>query len=732
MGCGLDARRVALVAYPLRAAALITLAALFLRSSRGSATLPEIWSRPVCVPGIVKDCPNYVQGADPILRSNGDVDLLLNVGQLGDGSPQFPAGHWEGLFVLRFPASEQFPVRWYPIWASNDWGDNQARQELEAAYPTAVYWADKWRIAYSSTTSSIPWTSPNRDRVGRVDLSSELASKATPEIVSPWWLQPVRPECQPFGDNGGLCLGSGSGILPSFAVDAQNRLFLYHRDGSSDCPSRVLRHRVFDDMTHGEAACVVFQNTPDPASLQVSDVARGQDGLMYALANGPNLHEIREWKSDSSGLSFSLTGRTWSSPGTNGYPQTVWDGGYLKTESRRIVEPRVIVGNRSVEHWENAAYGDWHLVFWADPGAPLPVTFGREGSSCGFSGRPASCVDPLDPADFDGFQGNLDDVNCSKVAGWAWDPDNPSARLLVDILEGSTVIGQAPANRYRTDLENAGIGDGAHGFVMDAPPVLLDGNVHSVSFRVASTGDIGTGSPKAYACRPAVPDIRGHFEGVSCETISGWAWDASNPAQAVEVEVLVDGAVRSRSMASTFRGDLLNAGVGDGKHGFSIRAPDALRDGQGHFVSVRVAGYSTALPGSPMGSLCPVSGLGFYTLAPCRLLDTRGIAGPSGGPSLMALGSRTIAPLGRCGIPESARALAVNFTVIPAASGSLKAFPADLASEPSATVIAFTAGRVRANNGFLRVGEDASGSVRLTNTSNGTLDLIIDVVGFFR
>jgi hypothetical protein len=45
-----------------------------------------------------------------------------------------------------------------------------------------------------------------------------------------------------------------------------------------------------------------------------------------------------------------------------------------------------------------------------------------------------------------------------------------------------------------------------------------------------------------------------------------------------------------------------------------------------------------------------------FTLAPCRVLDTRDAAGQYGGPALVAGQSRAFTLAGRCGIPASARA----------------------------------------------------------------------------
>ena len=75
---------------------------------------------------------------------------------------------------------------------------------------------------------------------------------------------------------------------------------------------------------------------------------------------------------------------------------------------------------------------------------------------------------------------------------------------------------------------------------------------------------------------------------------------------------------------------------------------------------------------------------------------------------------------------------AVHTGVIPLAAGHLNAFPADVATGPAATVDGFKAGITRANNGLLRLGSDEHGSVKIINSSGEALDVIVDVVGYFR
>src|SRR5512135_2345084 len=128
------------------------------------------------------------------------------------------------------------------------------------------------------------------------------------------------------------------------------------------------------------------------------------------------------------------------------------------------------------------------------------------------------------------------------------------------------------------------------------------------------------------------------------------------------------------------------------------------------------------------------SAVQFYSLAPCRLIDTRNPTGPLGGPALLPAPSpdRPFATAGVCGIPSDAQAVSLNVTVTNVqAGGTLLLYRGDGA--PSlASSINFRPGVTRANNGLTQLALDGSGTFRVQNASAGTVDLVVDVNGYFR
>ena len=120
----------------------------------------------------------------------------------------------------------------------------------------------------------------------------------------------------------------------------------------------------------------------------------------------------------------------------------------------------------------------------------------------------------------------------------------------------------------------------------------------------------------------------------------------------------------------------------------------------------------------------------FFTLAPCRALDTREAAGAFGGPALGAGQGRSFTLAGRCGVPASARAVAVNLTVTAATTqGNLRLYPADQAA-PSTSTLNYEAGQTRANNAIAGLSASGALAVRCTQAT-GTAHVILDVTGYF-
>jgi pre-peptidase len=137
------------------------------------------------------------------------------------------------------------------------------------------------------------------------------------------------------------------------------------------------------------------------------------------------------------------------------------------------------------------------------------------------------------------------------------------------------------------------------------------------------------------------------------------------------------------------------------------------------------------VPATPTPTPTGLTSPGFYTVAPCRVADTRDPAGPFGGPALPAGAVRTFTVAGRCGIPTNATAVSLNLTVVlPSQDGYLTLFPAGTPL-PLSSTLNYRSGQVRANNAIVPLGAGGGVSV-FSGQGSGTTELVIDVNGCFR
>lgn len=122
----------------------------------------------------------------------------------------------------------------------------------------------------------------------------------------------------------------------------------------------------------------------------------------------------------------------------------------------------------------------------------------------------------------------------------------------------------------------------------------------------------------------------------------------------------------------------------------------------------------------------------FYTLTPCRVLDTREV---SGAPALIAGTVRAFTVAGQgpgqCQVPLTAKAISANVTVTqPTSPGYLTLFPGG-GTAPLASTINFGPGQTRANNAIVRLGANGTVSV-LDGQGSGSTHFILDVNGYFQ
>lgn len=128
----------------------------------------------------------------------------------------------------------------------------------------------------------------------------------------------------------------------------------------------------------------------------------------------------------------------------------------------------------------------------------------------------------------------------------------------------------------------------------------------------------------------------------------------------------------------------------------------------------------------------------YHSLTPCRLLDTRNVNGPSGGPILSDNVERSFPVQGLCGIPVGAKAVSINTTAVgPTGNGFLTLFPTGITA-PLVSNINYQAGVPALGNGAIVPLADQVVNpldIRVyprVAAVGGTVHMVIDVTGYFQ
>ncbi len=89
--------------------------------------------------------------------------------------------------------------------------------------------------------------------------------------------------------------------------------------------------------------------------------------------------------------------------------------------------------------------------------------------------RPATISKPQRPAPEPTLRGNLDRLTPDGwVTGWCFDPNQPGWHADLAVLVDTEPVATVRADVFRPDLQQAGIGDGAHGFGYQLPRRIWD------------------------------------------------------------------------------------------------------------------------------------------------------------------------------------------------------------------------------------------------------------------
>lgn len=277
-------------------------------------------------------------------------------------------------------------------------------------------------------------------------------------------------------------------------------------------------------------------------------------------------------------------------------------------------------------------------------------------------------------------QAYIDEANCNRITGWIWDPQQPEDRIALELVDGDTQLTRVLANEYRSDLRQAGIGDGRHAFTIPLGEAVLPHARYVLHLRCTDTGAELPGSPITIeravpiaagpelelsepeapylpamaadepvaepveepaeadaAADPPVPSALGSGNGADLamprlvseiraapgiETalqsnidfadwtgIKGWIWDPQEPQKRIALELLDGDTLLATVSANEYRPDLEQAGIGDGRHGFSIPFSETLLPYARHVLHLRPVGSKIEMPPFPLVLTREQSGL---------------------------------------------------------------------------------------------------------------------------
>jgi hypothetical protein len=112
----------------------------------------------------------------------------------------------------------------------------------------------------------------------------------------------------------------------------------------------------------------------------------------------------------------------------------------------------------------------------------------------------------------------------------------------------------------------------------------------------------GQQGPSLVQAPPAEPR-QGFVELTNCYRISGWAWNPLAPSTFVTLELWDGGLLLATAPANILR-DNLPSPPEFGNYGFNFNLPNGIRNSQPHNLSIRFAGTTTQITGSPVTLTC--------------------------------------------------------------------------------------------------------------------------------
>jgi len=153
---------------------------------------------------------------------------------------------------------------------------------------------------------------------------------------------------------------------------------------------------------------------------------------------------------------------------------------------------------------------------------------------------------------------------------------------------------------------------------------------------------------------------------------------------------------------------------------------------------MRSARVKPLIVGSILGLTAVVADAGgpyqFYSVTPCRIVDTRGANGPTGGPIISSGTERDFPITGHCGVPATAQQVFLNVTAVtPTQNGFIAIWPYNTTRpNPFSNINLVANTAATANGALVTLTSDPNFNIAVVfgTATAGTTHLLIDVLGY--
>ena len=241
-----------------------------------------------------------------------------------------------------------------------------------------------------------------------------------------------------------------------------------------------------------------------------------------------------------------------------------------------------------------------------------------------YPGGPVSQPPPTQPPPAaPNYAGNVDQVDCGMIVGWAADRNRLNTPINVSIYDGATLLTTTLANQLRADVGSFLGDNGLHGFSIVTPASLKNGAAHSLNIRFESGSSNVTNGSRQPTCSTAATNYAGYVDQADCGVIVGWAADLNRLNTSINVSIYDGATLVTTILANKLRGDV-GSHLGDnGLHGFSIATPASVKNGTAHSLSVRFETASTNLTNGSLQLTCGTTATnyaGYVDEADCSMI----------------------------------------------------------------------------------------------------------------